>query len=136
MKIGNIKCYGIIYKITNIINSKCYIGQTTVLLSERYSGDIIKSWVKERKEYQNQKYKEELTDGNFVVEIIDVAICQYHLDKLEAYYINEYDSYNNGYNNNAGKYNTNDGIEEFNQILEENGLEFVNNKIIKKRLHE
>lgn len=125
-----VKPYGSVYKITNTKTGRAYIGQTTTLLSERYSGDIIKSWVKERKEYQNQKYKEELTDGNFVVEIIDVAICQYHLDKLEAYYINEYDSCNNGYNNNAGPYITDDGIEEFNQILAENGLEFKNGKLI------
>jgi len=29
MKIGNLEVYGIIYKITNIINDKVYIGQTT-----------------------------------------------------------------------------------------------------------
>lgn len=28
MKIGNIECYGVIYKITNKINNKVYIGQT------------------------------------------------------------------------------------------------------------
>lgn len=28
--------YGVIYKITNTINNKCYIGQTTVGVRERY----------------------------------------------------------------------------------------------------
>lgn len=28
MKIGNIEVYGVIYKITNTINNKVYIGQT------------------------------------------------------------------------------------------------------------
>ena len=28
-KIGNLEVYGVIYKITNKVNSKCYIGQTT-----------------------------------------------------------------------------------------------------------
>jgi hypothetical protein len=69
-----------------------------------------------------------------MIEIIDCGICKYHLDKLEAYYINKFNSWENGYNNNAGYYNTNDGIEEFIQILEENSLEFIDNKIIKKRL--
>ena len=31
------KPYGIIYKITNKVNGKCYIGQTTKSLSDRWS---------------------------------------------------------------------------------------------------
>ena len=29
MKIGNLEVYGVIYKITNLVNNKVYIGQTT-----------------------------------------------------------------------------------------------------------
>ena len=137
LKQTNIKPVGSIYKITNIKTGRCYIGQTVVSLEMRYQNeDVINGWIKERKKKKTQKFTEELIQENLTIEIIDVGVSEWHLDKLEAHYIEQYDSYNNGYNNNAGKYNTNDGIEEFNQILEENGLEFVNNKIIKKRLHE
>ena len=37
MKIGNIECYGVIYKITNLVNRKCYIGQSTRKFKERYN---------------------------------------------------------------------------------------------------
>ena len=36
MKIGNLEVYGIIYKITNKINGKVYIGQTTQEFNMRY----------------------------------------------------------------------------------------------------
>ena len=29
MKIGNLEVYGIIYKIKNLTNGKCYVGATT-----------------------------------------------------------------------------------------------------------
>ena len=72
-----------------------------------------------------------------VTETLDVAFCQYHLDKLEAYWINHYDSYNNGYNNTIGNHNTDDGIEDFNQILSEHNLEFKDGKLIQiKSTHQ
>ena len=81
--------------------------------------------------YGNQKFKEELQEEDFTIEVIDFGVCQYHLDKLEAYYIDKYDSYNNGYNNNAGHHSTDDGLEEFEQILKENGLQFIDGKLVK-----
>lgn len=132
----NIKAYGNIYKITNIKTGHIYIGQTTTSLKRRYgSSDIIEGWIKDRKRKAEQKFLDELENKeDFTVETIDCGICQYHLDKLEVYYIDKYDSFLNGYNNTPGNHVTDDGIEEFIQILEENNLEFIDNKIIKKRL--
>ena len=108
-----------------------YIGQTIRPLKARYGLDIIQGWIEERKHYQNQKFLEELIEEDIeFTETLDVACCKYHLDKLEAYYINKYDSCNNGYNNKEGNHRTDDGIEEFNQILKENNLEFVDGKLI------
>ena len=124
--------YGYIYKFENIKTGRVYIGQTTYPLKMRYSleGGIVKSWIKERLAKNNQKFKDELTEEDIqVTEMIDTAFCQYHLDKLEAYYINKYDSCNNGYNNKNGNHNTDDGIEEFNRILKENNLKFINGKL-------
>lgn len=132
-----IKGYGYIYKITGI-NNHVYIGQTIVPLKRRYNQtNIIKGWINDRKDKTNQKFREELEEeSNFSFDIIDYGICQYHLNKLEAYYINKYDSCNNGYNNNLGYYKSNDGLEEFQQILKENGLEFVDNKLQIKNTHQ
>ena len=83
--------------------------------------------------YEGQKFLEEINKKeDFVIDRINYGICQYHLDKLEVYYINKYDSYNNGYNNNSGYYKTDDGLEEFQQILSTHNLEYKDGKIIKK----
>lgn len=131
----NLPIYGYIYKFENVKTGHVYIGQTIKPLKTRYGqeGGIIKSWIKERKEKQNQKFIDELIEEDFIVtEMLDVACCQYHLDKLEVCYIDKYGSYNNGYNNTAGNHITNDGIEEFIEILQQYNLEFIDGKIVKK----
>ena len=133
LKGSDVKAYGYIYKITNIKTNHVYIGQTVTPLKMRYHGDVIKGWIKERYERDNQKFLEEMIEENFEVEdVFDVGICKYHLDKLESYWINQYDSYNNGYNNNLGNYKSDDGLEEFQQILSTHNLEYKDGKIIKK----
>lgn len=127
----NLPVYGYIYKFENIKTGHRYLGQTIRPLKERYETEIVKGWIKEKKEISIQKFKDELIEENFTVEIIDIGICKYHLDKLEAYYIDKYDSYNNGYNNNAGYHNTDDGIEEFNQILKQHNLQFINGQLLR-----
>lgn len=87
----------IVYKITNLINNKIYIGQTTETLAQRFSrhcgyqlndGTYLHTAMK--------KYGVE----NFVIEQIDVAKDQEELDELEIYWINFYNACNNdiGYN--------------------------------------
>lgn len=126
----NIKAYGRIYKITNIKTKRIYIGQTILSLDARYGTNIIKGWIEHRKTFKNQKFLGELNnEEDFIIETIDFGCCKYHLDKLESYYINKYDSCNNGYNNNLGLHNTDDGINEFNKILEENKLVFKNGEL-------
>ena len=122
-----------IYKFENVKTGHVYIGQTILPLKERYKGGVVKGWIKERREKVTQKFIEELIEEEFEVkELFDVACCKYHLDKLEAYWINKYDSCNNGYNNEYGNHNTNDGLEEFNRLLSTHNLEYKDNKIIKK----
>ncbi len=129
----DIKAYGFIYKFKNIKTGRVYIGQTTQDLNLRYHYNIIENWIKERKAKKNQKFIEELIEENIeVIEILDVGICRYHLDKLEVYYINKYDSFLNGYNNQMGKHDTDDGLEEFIEMLQQHNLEFIDGQIVKK----
>lgn len=83
----------IIYKITNLINGKIYIGQTVRKLSTRisnhkcYNGSLISNAFK--------KYGDE----NFSIEIIDRASSKNELDTKEIYWIERYNSIApNGYN--------------------------------------
>ena len=125
--------YGYIYKFENIKTGHQYLGQTIQPLNVRYGTNIIKSWIKERKEKQSQKFLDELNEEDFIVtELLDVACCEYHLNVLESYYIDKYNSYNNGYNNNYGNYKTDDGVKEFIELLKQYNLEFIENEIVKK----
>lgn len=82
-----------IYKITNVVNGKCYIGQSV---------DIVRRWRNHRGSYQTEDkalYRAMRKYGleNFTFEVLeecDVAA----LNERELYWIREYDSYNNGYN--------------------------------------
>ena len=67
--------------------------------------------------------------NDLTIEIIDVGICKWHLDKLEAYWIDFYNSFQDGYNNNSGYYKRDDGIEEFENILNKYGLECINGEL-------
>jgi len=98
----NLKYYGLIYKTTNLINNKPYIGQTTdeeYWKSGKYkgSGSLFKKAIK--------KYG----FNNFKSELICYANSQEELNDLEIKYISEFNSiYPNGYNiklggNNNGK---------------------------------
>jgi hypothetical protein len=130
----NLPIYGIIYRFQNIKTGRCYVGQTIRPLKERYCGGITKGWLRERNEHENQQFKEELTnEEDFILtEVLDVGICKWHLDKIESYYIDKYNAFEDGYNNMPGNYYTTDGLEEFKQILNTYNLEFKDNKIIKK----
>lgn len=80
-----------IYKITNVINNHCYIGQSIDIksrlnqhLAMRYEATIYRAF---------KKYGLE----NFVFEIIELCLKE-KLNEREIYWIAKYDSHNNGYN--------------------------------------
>lgn len=96
-----------IYKITNKINNKVYIGQ---------SKDIEKRW-KEHKfgcfnknisDYDSKKNRAFRKYGidNFCFEVIEL-LDELLLDEREKYWIQYYDSVNNGYNTSYGGYSPN-----------------------------
>lgn len=82
-----------IYKITNTVNNKAYIGQSV---------DINRRWGEHRRNIGSNKnplyldFKKYGLD-NFLFEVIEECDF-YDLDEREEYWINYYNSYNNGYN--------------------------------------
>ena len=111
MKIGNLECYGVIYKITNKVNGKVYIGQTSKSggFKKRYDygGDgIIRvyKYHKNHKKY-NKTHNEHLLNSmnkhgieNFEVnEIFDIAFSKQELDAKEKSWIAIYNSIDRRY---------------------------------------
>lgn len=86
----------IIYKATNILNGKVYIGQTTHSLEKRKAQHFAKA----RKGIQTHFYNaiRKYGEDSFIFEVICVAGDKVTLNELETYYINKYDSIHNGYN--------------------------------------
>lgn len=91
-----------IYKITNLISGKVYIGQTRASFRKRYLKHVseFKSGKGHNKEFANDyiKYGEQ----NFLYEIVQVENDDSKLDGLEKKYIEEYDAINSGYNKSKG----------------------------------
>lgn len=108
--------YGIIYKITNKINNKSYIGQTHCKrgFNGRYyhSGSGIERVYKYHKlqkkngEYYNEHLLYSMEkyglDAFDVCEVFDTAMNKEELNTKEIYYISYFDSYHNGYNMTPG----------------------------------
>lgn len=91
----------IIYKITCKVNNKVYIGQTCEDINKRFRRHMgYQSLEHDTKFYRAvRKYGKE----NFYIEQIDSADTQDELDDKEIYWINYYDSAQNGYNTRTSK---------------------------------
>ena len=92
---------GYIYKITNQINGKIYIGQTRKTLQERMNAHIKKA-----SEYPNRYLYDAMNHygySNFSIALIEEC-SNSQLDEREIYWINYYDSTNHeiGYNLTSG----------------------------------
>lgn len=88
-----------IYKISNKINSKVYIGLTTNSVKERWRQHCQASKFNHRPLYCAMR---EFGLENFYIEQIDKANSLMELGNLERYYIKKYNSQINGYNLTAG----------------------------------
>lgn len=134
---------GYIYKITNKINNKMYIGQTITTIKER----MYKHYSNAKKattgiDFAIGKYGKE----NFIVE--EVCSClDEDLDDLEQFYIAKFDTYNNGYNLTIGgqKFTTALNLNEQEVISKYLEIKNVNktaeyfkccNKVISRILHK
>lgn len=95
----------IIYKITNQVNNKVYIGQTTQTLGDRWWQHCNRSPSQTHRSYIHSAIKQYGAD-NFTIEIIAAASSIDELNALEEALINQYVSLApNGYNLHVGGMN-------------------------------
>lgn len=91
----------IIYKVTNLINGKCYVGQTIRTLEERIAEH------KRKKRLLLSKAFEKYGFENFSFEILDTAKTLNELNEKEIHWINQLNTIKpNGYNLCKGGNNT------------------------------
>lgn len=86
-----------IYKITNVQNSKVYIGQSIRPIQHRFRrhiNDANNNILDTHFARAIRKYGED----QFIIEEIDTAKTQDELNQKEQYWIQQYDSVKNGYN--------------------------------------
>ena len=87
---------GVVYKITNRLNGKIYVGQTIRPLKERFNGHKNGSLFVDK---EIQKYGAE----NFTIEVLEECETQKQLREQEIFWMVELNSiYPNGYNLNDG----------------------------------
>ena len=96
----NKEIYGIIYLVYNNKSQRYYVGQTINGFDIRYKS----GWLYEHSHKATVKGDLELygEDSFEYTKIFKVANNQKELDKLEAYYIEYFNSYENGYNETRG----------------------------------
>lgn len=83
MAAANSKPYGIVYCVTNLVNGKKYIGQTTMPLSRRWSAHCGTNVSCRALSAAIRKYGRE----RFTIEQIDAAPTREKLDEMECFYI-------------------------------------------------
>lgn len=99
---------GFIYKITNDINNKVYIGQTTLTLDQRFRSHIHDCMSGKARIEKRPLYEAMLKYGiqHFQIEPLE-EVTDECLDEREIFYIKQYNSYlgfpnSNGYNATLG----------------------------------
>lgn len=121
-----------IYKITNIINNKCYYGSTTRKINLRFSEHKKAMYTKDNKLY-NAMFKYGI--DNFKMEIVKTydGITETLLRKIETDYIKKYNTIENGYNSNYSynynniSYNEEDNDTDYYDTLNDTDIIYFNN---------
>lgn len=98
-----------IYKITNLVNGKSYIGQS-ICIEDRWNKEKARAFRPTYEKYHKTLFCAFRKYGldNFSFEILEECPAE-QLNKREQYYVELYDSYFNGYNETLGGQNGNQG---------------------------
>ena len=91
-----------IYKITNLANGKCYVGQSINII-RRWNEHKRVAFDSSNKNYEYPLYRaiREYGINNFEFSVLEECTPE-ELDDKEVHYISLYNSYDNGYNQNLG----------------------------------
>lgn len=118
-----------IYKITNTVNGKCYIGQSKDLITriQKHIKTLLNGT--NRNEHLQNAYNTYGT-GNFTIEIIEEC-TEENLDEREIYWIDYYHSYDREYGYNKTKGGTGGG--SYYELLDDDEKEEVGQKIANSR---
>ena len=103
---------GFIYKITNRVNGKSYIGQTIQNVKERFYQHCAIKCSQAVLNMAIHRAINKYGKSNFTIEVIE-EVESTNLNDREKYWIRYYDSYNNGYNSTEGGQ---DGIKLFKNL--------------------
>lgn len=103
-----------IYIVTNLITGKQYVGQTKRSIEFRLSEHIATAKLNK---YNNRFYNaiNKYGEDNFKIELLEDNIATLEeANERERFWINYYDTYNNGYNSTIGG----DGVPEYHHLEE------------------
>lgn len=92
---------GFIYKITNNVNGKVYIGQTIQTIKERFYQHCATKCSDSVLNMAIHKAIKKYGKSNFTIEVIE-EVDKDSLNDREKFWIEYYNSYNNGYNSTRG----------------------------------
>ena len=95
---------GFIYKITNNVNGKVYIGQTIQTIKERFYQHCATKCSDSVLNMAIHKAIKKYGKSNFTIEVIE-EVDKDSLNDREKFWIEYYNSYNNGYNSTRGGQN-------------------------------
>lgn len=90
-----------IYKITNQVNSKIYIGKTCDTIKKRWQKHLTDRYKRDFEIRPLYRAMKKYGIDNFIIEEIEECPAELASER-EIYWINFYDSYNNGYNATLG----------------------------------
>lgn len=95
---------GYIYKITNLINNKIYVGQTRFTINKRFQQHIYQAG-KRQHSFPLYRAMQKYGVENFIIEPLEEIQDETLLNEREIYWIKKLDSYiknNKGYNSTYG----------------------------------
>lgn len=119
----------LVYKITNTINNKIYIGQTTETIEKRFKRHC--GYQLNDNTYLHRAMKKYGIE-NFIIEKIDCATNQEELNEKEFYWIHYYNSDVDGYNLKSSIGKCGGDTLSNHKNLEDIKIKIVNSKVFDK----